>query len=230
MTEDQNQVEPGWEGGGMPSRLPEWAWPVAIAATFLIVFGLFHLSSRSYEQRSEGRFLGPETCREWHQEQYDSWAETKMANSFEVLLPDRNVEEKRVVGLDPEVDYSREEVCLPCHTTGYGLVGGFVSMKDNSEMAGISCEACHEHGGTYVNTVMDPESPTFPTAEAAAEAVAGVMWNHAPVMRRAIFGEGKPWPELSGRGLRNLRALFLSQAGIPEETSASGTRTAGTGR
>jgi hypothetical protein len=33
-------------------------------------------------------------------------------------------------------------------------------------MVGVSCEACHGHGGTYANSVMDPEDPAFQTSEA----------------------------------------------------------------
>jgi len=34
------------------------------------------------------------------------------------------------------------------------------------------------------------------------------MWNHAPLMREAILCEGLPWPELTGRDLRDLRAYL----------------------
>ncbi|MCG6534756.1 MAG: hypothetical protein L7F78_08720, partial [Syntrophales bacterium LBB04] len=91
------------------------------------------------------------------------------ANSFDVLRPGEKSQEKKMAGLDPDQDYTRDEACLPCHTTGYGLVGGFVSLEQTPAMAGVSCEACHGHGGTYVNTVMNVAGRTFQTAAARKE-------------------------------------------------------------
>lgn len=71
-----------------------------------------------------------------------------------------------MVGLDPDMDYTQDKACLPCHTTGYGLVGGFVSIEKTPEMAGVGCEACHGHGASYVKTVMNPKNPAFKTSDA----------------------------------------------------------------
>ena len=38
------------------------------------------------------------------------------------------------------------------------------------------------------------------------------LWNHAAVMREVILHEGRPWPELSGADLRNLKAYLDEQA------------------
>ena len=59
-----------------------------------------------------------------------------------------------------------KSICLPCHTTGYGLVGSFVSIEQTRKMAGVTCEACHGHGGTYIKTFMDPKNPNFKTTDA----------------------------------------------------------------
>jgi cytochrome c5 len=166
MTNQEDAQGRGWEGRGMPFPLPEWAWPVTIAVAILVVIALFRASTAKHEHRSEGRFVGPATCQECHPDQFASWAGTKMANTFDVLLPGEKVEEKQMVGLDPNVDYSRDEACLPCHTTGYGLVGGFLSVEETPDMVGVTCEACHGHGGNYVRTVMDPKNPSFSTSEA----------------------------------------------------------------
>ncbi len=48
---------------------------------------------------------------------------------------------------------------------------------------------------------------------ASSDALVAAMWNHAPVMKRAILGEGRPWPELTGADLRDLYAYFRSTAG-----------------
>jgi len=168
MTNQQNDPRPKWEGEGRPFKLPEHIWPLTIGIGFVSVFILLRWGSMGHDHRSEGRFVGPNACKECHAQQFESWAQTRMANTFDVLLPGMAVEAKRLVGLDPDVDYSREAACLSCHTTGFGLVGGFVSIEETPEMAGVTCESCHGHGGTYVNTVMDPRDPSFSTEEAVA--------------------------------------------------------------
>ena len=93
--------------------------------------------------------VGPEACRECHEEQYADWAKTRMAQSFEVLRAGAKSAEKVMANLDPDVDYTLDEACLHCHTTGYGMVGGFVSEEATPSMAGVSCESCHGAGGRY---------------------------------------------------------------------------------
>jgi mono/diheme cytochrome c family protein len=75
-----------------------------------------------------------------------------------------------------------------------------------------SCAGCHgdaERGASGAPSLV--ESAALGTS---AEMVAA-MWNHAPLMREAILGEGLPWPELSGRDLRDLRAYLKRVAGEP---------------
>ncbi len=173
-------------------QLPEYAWPITLAVGILVVtaFVWIWFSASEHDHPSQGRFVGPETCEECHPEQFASWEQTRMANSFDVLLPGEKVEEKLMVGLDPDTDYSREEACVPCHTTGYGMVGGFVSMEETPDMAGISCEACHGHGGTYANSVMDPENPTFRTAEARE---AGLVYPPTEAVCMACHNDSSPF-------------------------------------
>ncbi len=42
----------------------------------------------------------------------------------------------------------------------------------------------------------------------SSEAFVAAMWSHAPFMKEAILGEGKPWPELTGENLRDLLAYL----------------------
>lgn len=170
--------------------LPEFAWPITATVGVLAAASLFWFFTRGHEHASQGRFVGPKACQQCHPAEFDSWSQTRMANSFAVLLPGEKVEEKRMVGLDPEADYSREEGCLPCHTTGYGLVGGFVSIEETPDLAGVTCEACHGHGGSYARTVMDPEDPTFSTAEARE---AGLIYPPTETVCLGCHNSGSPF-------------------------------------
>lgn len=71
-------------------------------------------------------FVGAEACGRCHKDVHESWAKTKMAHALEVL--------PETAAADP--------ACLPCHTTGYGLL--------DSPLPGVQCEACHGPGGRYV--------------------------------------------------------------------------------
>jgi len=150
-------------------RIPSYAWPITGVVVILVMGAIVYFCMGRYEHVSHIQFVGPGKCRECHQAQYESWKKTRMANSFNVLRPGEKSQEKKMVGLDPDQDYTHDETCLPCHTTGYGLVGGFVSIEKTPEMAGVSCEACHGHGGSYVGTVMSPKNPTFQTSTARKE-------------------------------------------------------------
>lgn len=95
-------------------------------------------------------YTGSKKCKVCHLKEWKSWAETKMAQSFEVLKPGQRAEAKTGAGLDPEKDYTKDATCLPCHTTGYGKEGGFVDIESTPDHAGVGCEMCHGAGGTYI--------------------------------------------------------------------------------
>lgn len=81
-----------------------------------------------------------------------------------------------------------------------------------------SCAVCHSPAGAQEgqSRVAGPDLVGSSAASSPAALVAA-MWNHAPVMRGAILAEGRPWPGLSGRDLRDLRAYLLRRATtIPE--------------
>lgn len=67
-----------------------------------------------------------------------------------------------------------------------------------------SCAACHapdadsEHAGPDLTQ----------GAVASSAALVAAMWNHAPIMKEVILGEGRPWPTLAGSDLRDLLAYL----------------------
>lgn len=103
----------------------------------------------SRAQAKEYAYVGSKSCKKCHIKEHRSWAETKMANSFENLKPGERAEAKTNAGLDPDKDYTTDPECLRCHTTGYGKEGGFVDVETTPELTGTGCEMCHGPGGTY---------------------------------------------------------------------------------
>lgn len=71
-----------------------------------------------------------------------------------------------------------------------------------------SCASCH------TATQRLHPAPALATSQAtrSPSSLVAAMWNHAPVMRDAIIGAGRPWPDLSGTDLRDLFAFLQGEA------------------
>ncbi len=103
-------------------------------------------------------YLGINNCKRCHLKLYKSWKKTKAAKSFDTLKPGVNAELKTKLKFDPQKDYTKDASCLTCHTTGFGLPGGYKipergnlkSARRAKENAGITCEGCHGPGSKYI--------------------------------------------------------------------------------
>lgn len=78
-------------------------------------------------------------------------------------------------------------------------------VRGEDAFSAKSCAECH--GGRSISTHEGPDLVGTPAVESAPSFIAS-LWSHAPVMKEAILGEGKPWPELSGDDLRDLLAYL----------------------
>lgn len=121
---------------------------VGCVVLLLPVLLLVSISSAS----GEHEYVGSKKCKVCHLKEWKSWSETKMAKAFEVLRPGERAEEKKGANLDPDKDYTKDETCLRCHTTGHGKPGGFVDEATTPDLAGVGCEMCHGAGGTYIQS------------------------------------------------------------------------------
>ncbi|HEY2839147.1 MAG TPA: multiheme c-type cytochrome [Pirellulales bacterium] len=93
----------------------------------------------------EYRIAGTDSCRQCHQSDCKIWDQSSHAAAWETLKSERW-----------EVDSD----CQRCHTTGYGLPGGFVSAQRSVNRIAVGCESCHgpsqvhaqdpTRGATYV--------------------------------------------------------------------------------
>jgi hypothetical protein len=119
---------------------------LSLSLTALIVILALSASAASAEEHA---FVGTKNCKKCHIKQYKSWAETKMAQTFETLKPGERAEAKTAAGLDPDKDYTTDPECLVCHVVGYGKEGGYTSVEETPDHVGVGCEMCHGAGGTY---------------------------------------------------------------------------------
>lgn len=111
----------------------------------------------------EYQYVGSKKCKKCHIKEHKSWQKTKMAKAFEILKPGRSSEAKQKFNLDAAKDYTQDETCLPCHTTGFGHAGGYAIPPDGDEKAakkavklqGVGCEMCHGPGSAYIKIFDD---------------------------------------------------------------------------
>ncbi len=103
-------------------------------------------------------YVGSKKCKMCHLVQHKSWAKTRMGNAFQTLKPGKGAEAKERSGLDVHKDYTKDESCLKCHTTGYGKPGGYAipdpkdrkAVRKARDLENVGCESCHGPGSEYV--------------------------------------------------------------------------------
>ncbi len=76
-----------------------------------------------------GLVAGTAACRDCHTESCDVWDATGHAHAWQRLMDEDGAH------VDP--------FCQKCHTTGYGLGGGFHSMQQSLAQVNVGCESCH---------------------------------------------------------------------------------------
>ncbi|HZU97487.1 MAG TPA: cytochrome c family protein [Planctomycetota bacterium] len=130
------------------------AFPVVLGA--LVVFEIsFAARPGNGDDAKKATYIGATSCKKCHLKQFKTWKETKMAKAFDLLKAGQAKEAKEKFKLDPAKDYTKEEKCVRCHTTGYGEEGGYpkIGAADEKHLAadreGIQCEMCHGPASLY---------------------------------------------------------------------------------
>ena len=88
------------------------------------------------------RVAGSESCAKCHSAEFSTWQHTAHSHAWQTLAP-------RHFEVDPE--------CMQCHTTGYGLPGGFATRATTMHRVSVGCESCH---GPSAAHVADPHRRT----------------------------------------------------------------------
>ncbi|MBI5886233.1 MAG: hypothetical protein HZB85_06590 [Deltaproteobacteria bacterium] len=110
------------------------------------------LKDEERKAASDGPYLGAEACAACHQPFAEQWRATRHSGAFKDL---------------ERVGKSKDPECVKCHTTGYGLEGGFYSKTTTPGLAGVQCEVCHGPGRGHV---MDFSLPMRPVDESLCRA------------------------------------------------------------
>ena len=105
-------------------------------------------------------------CTKCHQDQYDSWKKTTHGTAMDSLKSGVKEKEKIKAKLDQKKDYTEDNDCLPCHTTGFNK-GGYVkgNSRKMSAYYGVGCETCHGGGDDYMAVKQRYPKDDFPREE-----------------------------------------------------------------
>jgi hypothetical protein len=79
---------------------------------------------------------GTQSCRACHRDDCKLWDESRHAHAWRRL-------QDRGLHVDPQ--------CQSCHTTAYGLPGGFQSIANSPERTAVGCESCHGPAQAHVD-------------------------------------------------------------------------------
>jgi hypothetical protein len=142
--------DPKWQAAGKATNLVRHA-----TITTLTSNAFFRVAGPS------PRYAGAEACFECHESIHNAVMNTRHAGAFT---------DPSFVAQGGWADSS----CLPCHTVGFGLPTGFVSVTNylsTNQLAGVQCENCH---GPAANHAANPDDLTVrPRVELAGTVCGG---------------------------------------------------------
>ena len=115
-------------------------WCSVLASIALVLTFWTPVLGQENGQNQANTYVGSLACKECHPEEYENFITyAKKSISFQSI-------ERRMKHL------TSEEIrqCYPCHTTGYGKPGGFVSQEETPHLKNAGCEVCHGPGAEHV--------------------------------------------------------------------------------
>jgi hypothetical protein len=110
---------------------------LALIALVLIFLG--PAMGQGNEENGPKVYVGSMACKECHPQEYENFMTyAKKSTSFQSI-------ERQMRHLTPD----EIKQCYPCHTTGYGYPGGFVSLEETPHLKNAGCEVCHGPGAQH---------------------------------------------------------------------------------
>jgi len=104
--------------------------------------GLVNNASASVQNQSDYRIAGTLACVSCHQQDDTLWHASKHSHAWQTLVDKRS-------HVDPS--------CQQCHTTGYGMSGGFEQVAKSTQLVNVGCESCH---GPSQSHALNPKTKT----------------------------------------------------------------------
>jgi peroxiredoxin len=87
---------------------------------------------------TDADYVGSDACKSCHEAEFATWLASPHGQALKSLESEQAAEKAE---------------CLPCHTTGFGLPGGFdasQAARNPPDLARVGCESCHGPGSLHV--------------------------------------------------------------------------------
>lgn len=106
----------------------------------LLLVGLASCITTTPGQPSDGgtataTFVGADVCATCHRSSHAAWTSTKHSDALATL---------------EGIGQGENAYCLPCHTVGFGVAGGYTARADTPQLANVQCENCHGAGSNHI--------------------------------------------------------------------------------
>jgi len=109
-------------------------WMVTALMMVLIAGATFSVDRATGAEANQYVGDNAAKCAMCHKAQVDAWKKWPMAKAWDTL----------------QACEDKKDSCIPCHVTGFGKPGGFVSFEKTPKLVNVQCEACHGPAGEHM--------------------------------------------------------------------------------
>jgi len=96
---------------------------------------------------STATYVGSESCKQCHAEDYEIWSKSGHAHAFETL---------------EKIDSQADPHCVKCHTVGFGKPSGYRRpLGGESSLTDVGCESCHGPASEHIARYRDGKPNNF---------------------------------------------------------------------
>ena len=109
-------------------------WVIAVMVMAMFVWS--GMPARQASGADANEYVGDNAtkCAMCHKAQVDAWKKWPMAKAWDKL----------------QACEDKKDSCIPCHVTGFGKPGGFVSFEKTPKLVNVQCESCHGPAGEHM--------------------------------------------------------------------------------
>jgi hypothetical protein len=146
----------------------------AVLMAILLTGSIF--SSQDSANAATNEYVGDNAtkCALCHKAQVDAWKKWPKAKAWDKLQASKD----------------KKDSCIPCHVTGFGKPGGFVSFEKTPKLVNVQCEACHGPAGDHMKVPLaDKEKKKNSMAKPSKETCIACHNSKSPDFKEFKFDE-----------------------------------------